>query len=418
MLLAKKTTITVSQAESIIIGHMCYAASKLWNVCNYERLNYKTLDLETYPNWYYQKKAHKGDLWYKNLPAQSAQEVCKLLDKAWKSFFALKRSGGIENPRPPRFKQESMAITYMQAGIKHESGSPTIRLSLPRKLMCYLASRYAIHDNYLFLENQLFKAMENIKQIKVYPPKDQQCQMIIIYEVADTPVLEDNQHYLSIDLGIHNLMTCLNSQSGESFIVGRKYLTLCHYYHKEIVRVQSQWASCQARRGVQHPKTSKHLSKLYRKKANSIQDYLHKITKSIVDYCTSQNIHTVIIGDITGIRKNKDFGKLTNQKLHALPYAKLMMMLEYKLALKGIVMVKQKEAYTSQCSPLSPEVSKKYAVKSNRIHRGLYCDKQYSWNADCVGAYNIMRCYLAEKGHDILIQPEAIQEPYILKVAV
>ena len=47
----------------------------------------------------YQKKAHKEDLWYKQLPSQTAQEVCRLLDKAWKSFYALKRTGGIETPR-------------------------------------------------------------------------------------------------------------------------------------------------------------------------------------------------------------------------------------------------------------------------------------------------------------------------------
>ena len=40
------------------------------------------------------KKAHKEDLWYKQLPSQTAQEVCRLLDKAWKSFYALKRTGG------------------------------------------------------------------------------------------------------------------------------------------------------------------------------------------------------------------------------------------------------------------------------------------------------------------------------------
>ena len=61
---------------------MCYAAYKLWNVCNYERFHYKELELDTYPDWYYQKKSHKDDLWYKNLPSQTAQEVCKLLDKS------------------------------------------------------------------------------------------------------------------------------------------------------------------------------------------------------------------------------------------------------------------------------------------------------------------------------------------------
>ena len=115
MLLSKRTSIKVSREYANLIGHMCYAASKLWNVCNYERQHYKETGMEQYPDWYYQKKAHKEDLWYKQLPSQTAQEVCKLLDKAWKSFYALKRSGGIETPRPPRFKQESIPITYMDA---------------------------------------------------------------------------------------------------------------------------------------------------------------------------------------------------------------------------------------------------------------------------------------------------------------
>ena len=43
MLLSHKTSIKISQEYSNIIGHMCYAASKLWNVCNYERRHYKEL---------------------------------------------------------------------------------------------------------------------------------------------------------------------------------------------------------------------------------------------------------------------------------------------------------------------------------------------------------------------------------------
>ena len=33
----KETSIKVSREYANLIGHMCYAASKLWNVCNYER---------------------------------------------------------------------------------------------------------------------------------------------------------------------------------------------------------------------------------------------------------------------------------------------------------------------------------------------------------------------------------------------
>lgn len=45
MLLSHKTTVELNNAQSNIVGHMCYAASKLWNACNYERRNYKTLGL-------------------------------------------------------------------------------------------------------------------------------------------------------------------------------------------------------------------------------------------------------------------------------------------------------------------------------------------------------------------------------------
>ena len=37
MLLSHKASIKISQEYSNIIGHMCYAASKLWNICNYEQ---------------------------------------------------------------------------------------------------------------------------------------------------------------------------------------------------------------------------------------------------------------------------------------------------------------------------------------------------------------------------------------------
>ena len=54
MLLSKKTSIKVSRDFANLIGQMCYAASKLWNVCNYERQHYKETGMEQYPDWYYQ----------------------------------------------------------------------------------------------------------------------------------------------------------------------------------------------------------------------------------------------------------------------------------------------------------------------------------------------------------------------------
>ena len=418
MLLSHRTEISLNNDYSNIIGHMCYAAYKLWNVCNYERMNYKELGLSEYPDWYYQKKYHKVDLWYKQLPSQTAQEVLKLLDKSWKSFYVLQKTHGIENPRPPRFKQTPIVITYMQNAIVHEKDSDVVRLSLPKQLKIYMSETYGISDNYIYLKNMVFKDTEAIKQIKIYPPEGNKCDIIVVYEVEDIMPLPDNGRYLSIDLGLHNLMTCYDSTNGDTFIVGRKYLSICNYYNKEIARVQSQWSSMQSEKGIKYPKSSKHIQQIHKKKNNSINDYLHKVTRYIVSYCVENQINTVVIGDITNIRKDNDLGNVTNQKLHSLPFAKIYMMLQYKLKMKGITLVKQSEAYTSQTSPLSRDVSKESAPKSNRIKRGLYKDGDKIWNADSVGAYNILRLHLSAKKINVELDPNELKNPYVAKVAV
>lgn len=417
MLLSHKTSVKVTEDQANIIGHMCYAAYKLWNVCNYERLHYKEMDLDEYPDWYYQKKAHKDDLWYKQLPSQTAQEVCKLLDKAWKSFYQLQKTHGIENPKPPRFKQENIAITYMQKGIVHAKGDSTVRLTLSKQLKQFMSKQYDITNNFLYLKNKIFKDTDVIKQIRIYPPENGTCAVIVVYEIDDAVMLSDNGRYLSIDLGLHNLMTCYNSATGETFIAGRKYLSICHYFNKEIARVQSQWYKTQTKAGVKYPKMSKHVQKLYKKKKDCISDYLHKVTRFIAEYCHDNGINTVVIGDITNIRKDNDKGSVTNQKLHALPYRKFYILLEYKLAMYGIQFVKQNEAYSSQTSPLMPKVCKENAVKSNRVKRGLYTDGDKIWNADCVGAFNILRLYFQKNGIEKQIDPLKIADPYVVKVA-
>ena len=419
MLLSRKSQIKLNNDESNIVGHMCYAAYKLWNVCNYERLHHEELNLDVeYPDWYYQKKAHKNDLWFKQLPSQTAQEVCKLLDKSWKSFFSLKKTGGIENPKLPHFKHDVIPITYMQKGIVHEPESNTVRLTLSKQLKGYMSETYDIHDNYLYLKNVIFKDMDNIKQIRIYPPANGLSDIIVIYEIPDVKQLPDNGRYLGIDPGLHNLLTCYNPLNGETFIIGRRYLSICHYYDKEIARVQSQWAKTQYNSGIKYPKPSKHVLRLYERKKNAVKDYLHKVTKRVVEYCCQNHINTVVIGDLTGIRKDNDKGDQTNQQLHAWPYAKIYVMLSYKLALNGIKFVMQKECYSSQISPLSPMVDKEHAKESNRVYRGLYIDGIYTWNADCVGAFNILRLYFHKQKIPMRLKPMEISNPYILKVAV
>lgn len=393
MRLSQETTVRATGIAGIAIDVMCHYAYKLWNVCNYERKHYKDMNLKEYPDWHYQKSAHKDDNQYEILPSQTAQEVCKVLDEAWKSFYALKKNQSIKNPRPPRYKHEGIPITYMQNGMKRMDNG-ALRLTLSKGLKNFIWLAFGIAVKYIYLDNVVIKNNDTIKQVKLYPPdENNECRAIIVYEEATPPQLPDNGRYLSIDLGINNPFTCYDN-AGRSFILGHKYGAISHYYDKEIEHNQKIYAAQQIAEGVKYPKPSARVLRLYERKRNSLNDYFHKCTNYIITYCVTNNINTIVVGDITGIREDNDHGHMGNQLFHAFPFQKIYAMLEYKCALHGIRFEKVKEYYSSQCSPLSLKVSKRYAKGKQRVQRGLYKEDKTIWNADAVGAYNILRIFL------------------------
>jgi putative transposase len=56
-----------NKEQNIILGCLTYAASKLWNVGNYERRNWTSESGTPYPDWFLQKKSLRDSFWYKNL---------------------------------------------------------------------------------------------------------------------------------------------------------------------------------------------------------------------------------------------------------------------------------------------------------------------------------------------------------------
>ena len=135
------------------------------------------------------------------------------------------------------------------------------------------------------------------------------------------------------------------------------------------------------------------------------------MTRYITNYYVKNDIYTVVIGDIKGIRKERNLGRKTNQKLHSLPYARIYMQLEYKLKMKGICLIRQEESYSSQCPPQSEKVSHIYAEKRNWKKRGICI-------VDAVGAYNILRKYQAVSGKEIDMPVTGLSSTKTIKVAV
>ena len=159
------------------------------------------------------------------------------------------------------------------------------------------------------------------------------------------------------------------------------------------------------------------MTRLYEKKKRVISYIIHSSTRKIVNYCINNDITNVIIGDITGIRENNDIGKVNNQKLHSLPYREFYQKLDYKLKLNGIKLIYQNEAYTSSCPVDSSDISKEYQNKG-RVKRGLYKDKNIIYNADSVGAYNIMRLYKLRNNIEIPMIIKGLSNPKKISICV
>ena len=424
MLLSYQFELTVTNKQSIILGHLCYAASKLFNVGNYERKEYETLGFEKMPNWYNQKKRLKDNVWYKSLPSQTSQDVLARLEESWKSYFVLhqkwlnkKNSNQLKEtegePQPPYYKKNGYHsnIRYLANGLKVINNK--IRLTIPRALKAHLKDKYQIADEYLYIKMK--RTFEIIKQIEfLYINKDKY-KVLVVYEQNTKTHKEDNEHYISIDIGTKNLLTVYDNK-GKSFIVsGQSLLNTNYYFSKTVAYYQSKYDKC----FPNHKKgeTTKRIRHLYELKNKRISLILHRATRYIADYCVRNEISKVIIGDLSGLlNKEKQFINIKekhryNQNIRNICFAKIYHQLSYKLALDGIELIKVKENYSSQCSPNSPFVSKQYANKRNRKKRGLYKIKGKIYNSDSVGAYNIMRIYRQDYNLDFDTPLKGLSNP-------
>ena len=406
-----------NQYESLILGYLTYSSARLFNVGLYERYEYKKLGFDNMPNWYEQKRDLKNNIWFKSLPSQTAQDVLQRVDEGFKSYYALLKTKGIEKPKGPYYKKKGSHynIKYLNNSFKLIGNK--IRLMIPKGLINHLIEKgFEIKNKFLYIK--LDKKINNIKQIEIKYLNDYEYEFKIIYEIEDVELKKDNGRYISIDMGINNLTTIYDNK-GYSFIIkGNSYQNTLYYYNKKIAYYQSLEAKFKNITDDKKIPSTKRIKKLYIIKKRKIDYILHTSTKRIVDYCINNEINTVIIGDIKGIREDNDIGKNNNQKLHSLPFDQFYDKLSYKLKRNGINLIYQKEDYSSGCSPTSVDVSKEYYKKTNRVKRGLYKENNIIYNSDSVGAYNIMRLYKKEKGIEIAMPIKGLSNPKVINVSV
>ncbi|GAH53952.1 unnamed protein product, partial [marine sediment metagenome] len=121
-------------------------------------------------------------------------------------------------------------------------------------------------------------------------------------------------------------------------------------------------------------------------------DWLHKVSKFLVNLWEIRGLHTVYIGYNPLWKQQLRLRKKTTQMFVSIPFEKLIQTLQYKAEVLGIKVVKIEESYTSKCSFLDNEFSqKKKKYKGKRVHRGLFRSATgLLINADVNAAYNIL----------------------------
>ena len=320
---------------------------------------------------------------YRSLPIQTAQQIMRLADSNFKSFFrllSLKQTGKYNNKvNIPHYLDSKGYYTLIYTGQQLCKKLQFGIIKLP-------LTDIEFHTN-----------KTNIKQVR-FIPKGTYIVMEVIYEVKEHELKTNNGNYVGIDLGINNLATIASNTSKSYIVNGKPIKSINQYYNKQKAHLQSQ---------LKNNRTSKRIQRLTLKRNNKIKDYFHKATSYIVNQLVSDSINTVIIGQNKDWKQDINIGKQNNQSFTSIPHSTFINMLKYKCRLKGIAVICIEESYTSKASFLDndyiPNIdAKNVTFSGNRIKRGLYrSNKGELLNADVNGALNIIRkglIYLKEVG--------------------
>ena len=370
--------------------HIIKKSHKFYNECDKLTFNSKNLynyalynirqryiDSETY----YQFGDLNSDLKhcddYKKLPSKVSNQVLKLLDKNWKSFF---KSIKDYSKNPKKYKGRPKLPKY-----KHKTKG--------RNSVVY--TNQAISKNVYKKEGLINPSKTNIKiKSKVNFDKIKQVRIIpkigyhvieIVYECKENDYGLNKNNIMGIDLGLNNLASIATTNGYVGLVNGKPLKSMNQFFNKEKAKLQS----CLPKNKF----TSNRIESLTHKHQNKVKNYLHKASKVIIDQCLIYDIGTVVIGLNKHWKTDCNMGKKNNQNFVQIPHSKLIELIQYKAKLYGIEVITREESYTSKCSFIDNEdIKKQNKYKGKRVYRGLFKSSiGITINADINGALNIIR---------------------------
>ena len=362
-----------------LLDEFCYKSKNLYNYANYnirqefvnngKWIRYNDLDKLL--------KQEGNSFDYKNMPlATTSQQCLKLLDKNWKSFFQSIKDYNknpdkyLGRPKLPKYKSKNSRNILILTNQNCKISKNIIKFPKAFKGF-YLKT----------------KINNNLQQVRIVP-KDKYIVIEIIYRTEDIQLLQDNNRYIGIDLGLDNFVTITNNCGLIPLVINGKGLkSINQYYNKKISYYKSI-----AKRMNKLDYTNR-MRKLTLKRNNKIEDCIHKASRFVINYCRNNEINTIIIGNNKNWKQNSKMSKRVNQNFISIPYYSFIQKVQYKAEEFGIKVIITEESYTSGTSFLDNELPiKENYNKSRRKYRGLFVSNNgIKINADVNGSYQIIK---------------------------
>jgi putative transposase len=356
------------------INEMCFYSKNLYNYANY-LIRQEFKENNRYIAYKEMNKTLKGHESYKMCMSQPANATLRNLDKVWISFFrSIKdwkknKHKYVGMPRLPDFLKKNGRYPWMipNNSCYFKDGELKFRIK-------------KLHD-FAWKTN----AKGRLIQVRFIPRGTCYVMEVVTeVEIPDFPERESSR-IASIDLGVNNFVTLTNNIGLPPIIInGRGIKSINQFYNKRRAELRNK---------LNNAGWSNQLSDITIKRFFRIKNFMHHVSKYIVNYCIENNIDTLICGKNDRFKHKVNIGHKNNQDIQYIPLRMFLLQLNYKCEENGIKFIVKEENYTSGTSFLDNEepIKDNYNIK-RRIKRGLFKSNNGTLiNADVNGSLQIMR---------------------------
>jgi putative transposase len=175
------------------VDRAAFAAKNLYNAANY-LVRQSFIKHNLYLNYYHVHAQMKGHEAYQALPRKVSQQVLRMLDKNWQSFFAALKA---YRAQPSKFRKKPGLPRYLD-----KTDGRYVLVYTVQALSKPALKRGVIVPSGLAIEVRTRQSC--IAQVRIVP-KGQYYVVEVVYEKAIEPAAVDAALVVGIDVGLNNL---------------------------------------------------------------------------------------------------------------------------------------------------------------------------------------------------------------------